>query len=389
MLALALFACDTVNVPSAEPTAVLPSEPSRPGPTASPTTTPTPADPPVISCAGRGPAATLVAYHDAGDLWLYDETADTSRRLTADAGARYEHEPEFLTGRCVVYASSEPSTIQLLDLSTGASRTIVEDIGWITSLDASPDGTSILYLHIDHDVDSTYRLKGVGMEAGTPKILHTFHPNIGRGAGSEDEVSVAWAPDGSAILVANTHAYSEEFPLGAIYLFDATGRDIRGRWTGTHPRWSPDGRTIYFRGYAGQNGQRWSALDVRTMQSTQLVGIRPGTNRLVVSPDGRRLAYDTSHFGDQPLEARTTDEAPDVYVYDLATGTQSVLKRGALEPLWISDREVLATNARERGRRSLNSWESLGTVTRFSLGGNSSPAGMTSTLFESAVYIGK
>jgi len=407
MLALVLLACDAVNVPSAEPTTVIASAPNRPGPTAtttqtpgptasgtepqgppgSPTTTPTPTDPPVISCAAGGAATTLVAYHDAGDLWLYDGTVDTSRRLTADAGARYEHEPEFLTGRCVVYASSEPTTIELLDLATGESRTIVEETGWITSLDASPDGTSILYLQIDHDVDGTYRLKRVGMEGGTPEILHTFDPSLGRGAGSEDEVSVEWAPDGSAILVANTHGYSEAFPRGALYLFDATGREVRERWIGTHPRWSPDGRTIYFRGYAGENGQRWSALDVRSME-TKSLGIQPGTNRLVVSPNGQRLAYDTSVFGDRPSEARFTGEAPAVYVYDLATDTQTLLKRGALEALWISDRKLLVTNAREQGRHSLNSWESLGTVTLISLGGDRSPADMTSTLFESAVFLG-
>jgi Tol biopolymer transport system component len=328
-----------------------------------------------------------VAYHDKADLWLYDGTADTSRRITADADARYEHEPEFLTGRCLLYASSEPTTIELLDLSTGESRTIVEERGWITSLDASPDGTSILYLQIDHNVDGTYRLKRVGIDGGTPKTLHTFDPNLGRGVGSEDEVSVAWSPDGSAILVANTHAYSEAYPRGALYLFDETGSDLRERWTGTHPRWSPDGRTIYFRGYAGENGQRWSALDVRTMQATDL-GLLPGTNRLVVSPDGRRLAYDTSVFGDRPSEARFTGEAPAVYVYDLATGAETVLRRGALEPLWIADRTLLVTNAREQGRHSLNSWESLGTVTRISMGGDRSPADMTSTLFEWAVYIG-
>jgi hypothetical protein len=122
------------------------------------------------------------------------------------------------------------------------------------------------------------------------------------------------------------------------------------------------------------------------LQATEL-GIRPGTNRLVVSPDGRRLAYDTSNFGDTPLEARTTSQAPDVYVYDLSTSTQTLLKRGALEPLWISDRDLLVTNARERGRHSLNSWESLGTVTRISVGGDRSPADMTSTLFGSAVHI--
>ena len=242
-------------------------------------------------------------------------------------------------------------------------------------------------MQIDYDVDATFRLKQVDLLGGEPVVLHAFAPNLGRGAGSEDEVSVAWSPDGSAILVVNTHEHNGEGPPNSIYLFDATGRNVRERWTGTHPRWSPDGRTIYYRGYAGFNGQRWRALDVQTMTTTSL-GIRAGTNNLVVSPDGRWLAYDTSWFGDMPLEANAPDEAPDVYVYDLTTGTEELLKRGALAAVWISATDVVVTNALGPQENSFNSWESLGTVTRMSVDGEGRPAEMTST-FDAAVYLGR
>jgi len=360
-----------------------------PSPTVPIATPPPPTDPPVISCDGGDPAAPLVAYYDAEDLWLYDATADASRRLTEDGDVGFEHTPAFLNGSCLAYGTygtSEPSTIELVDLAGGARRTIVEETGG--SLDVSPDGTTIVYLQIDHDVDSTYRLKRVDIDGGVPVVLYTFHPNIGRGAGSEDEVSVAWAPDGSTILVANTHESTRQNPYGAIYLFDRSGREIRGEWAGTHPRWSPDGRSIYYRDHAGLgDGQRWHALDVRTMQTTTL-GIRPGTNNLVVSPNGEWVAYDTSWFGDKPLGTRTPDGAPNVFAYNLTTGIERLLKRGALGAIWLSDRGVAVTNATERGRRSLSSWESLGTVTRVSMGGDRTELDMTSTLFNVAVYLG-
>jgi hypothetical protein len=107
-----------------------------------------------------------------------------------------------------------------------------------------------------------------------------------------------------------------------------------------------------------------------------------------VSPDGRRLVYDTSYFGDFPNQAEISGEAPNVYTYDLATGTEDVLWVGAMGPLWISDHDVLATNVRDPGPDSYNSWESLGTVSWITVGGGSRTVDFTSTLFDAAVYIG-
>lgn len=394
VLGLLLLACDAGNEPSAVASIAGASPPGStasatrpPSPAASASMTPIPTDAPAINCASEDAPGPLVAYVDAGDLWLYDGTADAARRLSNDGESRIEHAPAFLAGSCVVYASSEPSAIEVVDLVGSASRTIVEESGWITALAISPDDASIVYLQIDHFVDSTYRLKRVEVDRGTPEILHTFHANPGRGAGSEDEVSVAWSPDGSGILVANTHEFTRQDPYGAIYLFDRGGREVRATWTGTHPRWSSDGRTVYYRGHAGVNGQGWSAMDVNTMHSSKLA-IRPGTNNLVVSPDGEWVAYDNSWFGDLPNEADKASGAPETYAYNLASGEERLLQRGALGPLWLSGREVIVTNASERGRRSLNSWESLGTVTRVSVGGVRTELNMTSTLFEVAVHLG-
>ncbi|HUG30907.1 MAG TPA: hypothetical protein VMQ65_10395 [Candidatus Limnocylindria bacterium] len=333
-------------------------------------------------------ASTLVAYVDAADLWVYDAATDRRRAVTDDGDARFERSPAFLDGACLAFTNSEPASIELIELAgQGIRRTIVEEAGWISDFAINLEQRSLFYLHIDHDVDGTYRLKRVGIDGGTPETLHTFNPNLGRGAGSEDEVSVAVSPDGSMLLVVNTHEYSLEFEFGAIYLFDADGREIRARLLGTHARWSPDSGTIYFRGHAGTNGQGWSALDLESMEATRL-GVTPGTNWLVVSPDGRRLAYDTSTFGDSPAGTQSTGEAPNVYVYDLATGMEAILRRGAMGPLWISSRAVLATNVRAPGPDSLNSWESLGTVSRITVGGARRGVNMTSTLFDTAVLIG-
>lgn len=393
LLGVALVACQSSVVPSPTPSAPATATPAAtgtvllPSPSVTTTSAPSPTTARPGACAEPESSPTLVAYADAGDLWLYDATTDRQRRLTNDGDARYEHAPAFVSGACLVYASTEPATIELLDLESGTSRPLVEETASIQALALSPDGTSLLYLQIDHDVDSTYRLKRSDLDGGGPEVLHTFAPNPGRGAGSEDEVSVAWSPDGTTVLVANTVTSSEAEPYGAIYLFDVAGREV-DRWAGTHPRWSPDGGTIYYRGHAGMGDQIWRALDVASKASTKLA-IRPGTNRLAVSPDGLHVAYDTSWFGDTPIGTSTPTAAPNTYVFQLATGTETPLQRGALGPLWISDTEVVVTNARERGENSLNSWESLGTVSRIPLGGDSTPIDMTSTLSEVSVHIGR
>lgn len=396
VLGFTLLACDSsIRVTPTPTTATtIPPTPTATGttaptPTAAGTTTPTATMRPAISCPAGDSARTLVVYGDVGDLWLYDVASDRSRRLTDDGNARSEYAPGFLTGACIAYASTLPASVALLRLSGGTSRaTVAEEAGTIVSMDVNPGDGSIAYLQIDFDTDAAFRLKRVDLAGGAPVVLHTFQPSLGRGAGSEDEVSVSWSPDGSAILVANTHEYTPDFPVGGISLFDPSGHPIGERWAGTHPRWASDGRTIYYRGYAGQADQGWLALDVGTMTEKRLA-IRPGTNALVVAPDGRHAAYDTSYFGDLPLGATVSGKAPDVYLYDFATRTETLLQRGALGPLWISATDVLVTNAVEPADPSMNSWTSLGSVTKISTTGRHAMVDMTSTLFDPAVLLAR
>lgn len=383
---LSLLACESLPVQSPTPTTSHSMVPAATATfAASPPATAMATTAPAFSCGGSG-SETLVAYGDGGDLWLYNVDRDEGRQLTTDREERYDRNPGFVAGSCLAFSTNGPASIELIDLSPeGSRRTIVEETGGIVDLAISPDQAAVVYLQIDFDVDSTYRLKRVGVEGGTPEVLYTFDANLGRGGGSEDEASVAWSPDGAVILVANTHEYSVEYPYGAVYLFEKTGERL-GRWAGTHPRWSPDGGTVFYRRSAWLDGQRWRAMDVASMESTS-VGFRSGTNGLAVSPSGRHVAYDTSVFGDRPGTA-STREAPVVYLYDLQTGNETLLKRGALGPVWISATDLVVTNARYPERPSFNSWESLGTVSRISVGGDRERIDMSSTLFDIDVFLG-
>ena len=388
-VALALLGCQPTSQrnPSASPAPttapILPSVAATPIPTTAPAS-PAPASAAPASCARSDPDPTRIAYADGGDLWLYDAIADRSRRLTDDGEARNEHSPAFVGGGCLAYMNGP--TIELLDLASGASRHLVEETASIWQLAASPDGATVLYMQIDYDVDSTFRLKRVSIDGGAAEVLHTFNASLGRGGSSEDEVSIAWSPDGSTILVANTHEFTEKFPDGAIYLFDPDGNMLE-RWAGTHPRWSPDGRTIYYRGHADVAEQTWHARSVATGRTWEL-GIRPATNNLSVSPDGRRVAYDTSWFGDTPGRGTFLNGAPKVYIYSLESGEERLLQRGGLGALWISDTAILVTDARGDPPNCWCSWEGLGTVSRLTVQGDRNAVNLTSTLFDAAVHLG-
>lgn len=335
------------------------------------------------------PQGALVAYQEAGDLWLYNADADESRRITNDGDQRAEWSPQFLGPGCLVYATGGPS-IEVLDLSSGSRRLLLDEGGSIWSIALAPDGATLVYLHIDHNVDSTFRLKRVAMSGGEPEVVHQFHQSAGRGGSSEDEVSAAWSPDGSKLLVSNTHEFSREFENGATYVFDATSFETLAMWKGTHPRWSPDGETLYFRGFASQDAQQWFAMDLPTMDRTR-VGFRPGTNNLVVSPDGRYVAYDTSSFGDIPMGVALTGKPPNIYLYDLRARQEELVLRAGIQARWIQSKTLVATNVR-KGAPAPNTWGAswwtpLGTVARISVAGAIDLVDMTSTLDDAAVLI--
>jgi len=97
----------------------------------------------------------------------------------------------------------------------------------------------------------------------------------------------------------------------AIYTVSASGgRATRVAWEGREPRWSPDGRRIYFRGLKGiehvpPEGGASLLVPIRSEDKT-VVAYPMGSNE--VSPDGKRLAGPPGYLrgafgGGNPAEA--------------------------------------------------------------------------------------
>jgi len=327
----------------------------------------------------RGYVAYVAHQPDQRDLWLYDVAMDRATQLTFDGDERFERDPAFL-GDEVLYVASDSessrSSIEAISVAGAAPREIVREEGSILGFGVSPDGSTIAYLSFKYEGSTAHRLKLVDASGGRPSAVRTIGHVIGRGAGSDDEASVAWAPDGASILVTDTHV-SVDRTLG-LFLLEPTGQDVAEPWAGTHARWSPDGRTIYYRGHVETGDDSWFALDVESRR-TQAIGVRPGANNAVVSPDGSSIAYDTSSFGDHLRVRPRVPQA--VYRYDLPSGPETLVAENAIAPLWISGGEILVTDVTVPGPRAntLNSWEFAGTVTKVGEDGTWSAVAIAST----------
>jgi Tol biopolymer transport system component len=166
----------------------------------------------------------------------------------------------------------------------------------------------------------------------------------------------AVSPDGQNIAYAYrpplpTPSADQPFiiPVTAIYLLPVAGGAGQALYAATEkydsvdqPAWSPDGTTVY----ATYHTLRFTAEGVFTESSDDIVAIAlaDGTLRPLISkamfpapsPDGKRLAF-----------VRTvTDVPPQLIVYDLASGAETVVLQdanlSAMEaPVWSADNKTL------------------------------------------------
>lgn len=109
-----------------------------------------------------------------------------------------------------------------------------------------------------------------------------------------------YSPDGKKIaFVVQESRLEEGTSLTDIYLIDADGRNLRqltnDRATDNHPRWSPDGKTLYFVSTRKNGSQLW-ALPVDGGEPKQLTDIGYGVNSPLVTPDGKKVVFSADVF---------------------------------------------------------------------------------------------
>ena len=173
-------------------------------------------------------------------------------------------------------ASSYGQTIQLWDLSTGKSLTILRHSNWVSAITLSPDAQTIA----SSSLDRTIRLWSLRMG----KVLHTY--NAGR------MTVLAFRPDGRIVAGGSKHRFWLDGQPGnsGVQFWDLkTGKQLRSLGSGqiASLAFSPNGQIL-------ATGSRCTQLwDLRTRKLLHTLNSGEATS-LAFNPDGQTLITGSS-----------------------------------------------------------------------------------------------
>lgn len=197
---------------------------------------------------------------------------------------------------------------------------------------------------------------------------HVAGGGFGKRPLPEEFTSPSWAPDGSMMVFVGRAGRGSEGPRGArLYVSSPDGSNLRSL-QGTHgadePKFSPDGRTIFFARYrhrprGNRQGKREFVARGVSIWSVQLGGkspkrITPSRNGLwmfpaSVSPDGRTLLASRAAKGGSWNAVKLL----------LGTRKTELFMRNAADPVYSPDGSRVAfVRYRRLGSRSPAEWTS-------------------------------
>jgi Tol biopolymer transport system component len=174
------------------------------------------------------------------NLWQLDLERGVETPVTSDPGNELRAVP--VPDRSVlVYAAGTAGAPQVVvrDLSTGVERLVDPDAGLQIPEDVSPDNGSILY-RIRPMGAGAFHLRLVPLRGGTPTRVLDSRFNYSTARFSPAGGWLAYVSDESSQL----EAYVTRWPV--------SGERVRLSTDGArHPRWSRDGRELFFLSKAG------------------------------------------------------------------------------------------------------------------------------------------
>lgn len=299
--------------------------------------TPTATEPP-------SPVATSItyaAYAQPADIFIYDVTTDTVRRLTSDGNKTFERLPRFRTEGVVSYVVSTESGGSLMQISTdaGAKPSLIfrpKNMS-IDAYDWSPDRSVIAYLTTNARSGGGSSVSTYRVADGTTAVLKRLPDVAGREFGDDDAITVAWSPDGSKILVLHTALETGTKEAPSMYVLNTDGSDAATPAFGTHGIWTRDSAAVIYRDLGGSH--RWLRLSVSDGRQTQLA-ISGSAVRPALSLDGKTLAYDI-RLADSPEGVPLA-----IGIFDIGAGTERRLISGFGSPVWLSTTALAASKIR-------------------------------------------
>jgi Tol biopolymer transport system component len=248
-------------------------------------------------------AAILTGSTGSGDVWVYDLARGTSTRLTFNT--RNSTPIWSADGKDICYAEIDPgrpTSTKVMCKPADGSRDAepVTSLGGTSYLKAiTPDGASAIFDYQRNTSDST--IVQAKLEQGSTLTDLVKTPFA--------EYAAALAPDGRWL------AYqSNETGRPEIYVRDMSGAG--GRWQvstggGEEPRWSQDGRDLYYR-----NGSQLMSVAVATAPTFQAGKPEPLFGGIFDLRTNSGITYDVDPKGNRFLMMRPADEstAPSVMI---------------------------------------------------------------------------
>jgi TolB protein len=265
------------------------------------------------SAVAWSPDGTELVYSMQGSLWRQRVGSGEAHQLTDGPG--YDYQPDWSPdGRRIVYASYREDAIELrlLDLASGASRSLLANGAVNLEPRWSPDGrriafTSSLFEGRWHlftaqvtDDGRAERIERVSRdhESGLPRYYYNT---------VDQWFSPTWSPDGTELIALSNEGHV--WGAGTFRRLPAWGggsaqsREIRDEETTwrAHPDWSRDGRRVV---YASYLGRQWHQLWLMTPDGANPIQLTYGEFDATAprwSPDGRRIAYVANAAGNTAL----------------------------------------------------------------------------------------
>lgn len=257
------------------------------------------------------PDGSELIYSMQGSLWRQKLGSREALQLTSGPG--YAYQPDWSPdGRHVAFARYDNDAIelQLLDLSSGATRPLVADGAVSIEPRWSPDGTRLAF------VSSAFQgrwhvfvgsLRPDGTLEKVDRITEDQLSSLPRYYyGAYDQyLSPTWSPDGlDLILISNRgHIWGS----GGFWRMPARRgaqlRELRYEETTwkARPDWSRDGKRVVYSSYIGR---QWHQLWLMTADGGDPLQLTYGEGDATAarwSPDGRRIAYISNEDGNTAL----------------------------------------------------------------------------------------
>ena len=264
---------------------------------------------PLIIFAGEKLGGGKIAYSRLADgywqVWVYDLDKNTHSQLTYSPCDK--REPTFSPdGKRIAYRTNN-AEVYILDLETGRQQRILKDLGLVSDLDWSPDGSRIIFTRFRSDIKDDSDIF-IADEDGKDLKALTNDPEI--------QCQPVFSPDGRRIVYVDGRR--EKGYNIAIMDIDGSSfkllTDIRDY--NLQPAWSPDGEKISFSSNRSGSYEIW-IMDKQGGGLKQLTKDNGFNSFPRFSPDGRRLAYTSLKGGileiwvmdlDSGLDRRVSEE---------------------------------------------------------------------------------